>query len=52
MKPNGTLLIEGYQKMTPPKRNAHRKREALERIVKLYEAWEKPEKAAEWRAKQ
>ena len=25
--------------------------EAAERVVKLYEAWGKPDKAAEWRAK-
>jgi hypothetical protein len=27
------------------------KRDALERLVHLYEAWEKPAQAAEWRAK-
>jgi tetratricopeptide (TPR) repeat protein len=45
------LLVEGYEKMAPPEPLTVRKREALERIVKLYEAWGKPEKAAEWRAK-
>lgn len=43
------LLLEGYEKMRPPKPVAFRKREALERIVKLYEAWGKPQRAAEWR---
>jgi serine/threonine protein kinase len=28
-----------------------RRREALERLVKLYESWSKPEKAKEWKAK-
>ena len=45
------LLIGGYGQMNPLPANANRKREALERIVKLYEAWDKPEQAAEWRAK-
>ncbi len=27
------------------------KRKALERVIQLYEAWGKPQKAAEWRAK-
>jgi tetratricopeptide (TPR) repeat protein len=47
------FLVDAYTKMKPP--NApwplSRKREALERVVKLYEAWDKPEKAAEWRAR-
>jgi hypothetical protein len=33
----------------PPKNSMS---EAAARIVKLYEAWGKPEKAAEWRKKQ
>ena len=45
------LLLEGYEKMTPPEAVAYRKREALERIVELYEAWDMPDKAKEWRAK-
>ena len=43
------LLVEGYEKMAPPKAAAIRKREALERVIKLYEAWGKPDKAAAWR---
>jgi hypothetical protein len=37
--------------MSPPFPMQGRKGEALDRIVKLYEAWGKPEKAAEWREK-
>ncbi len=46
------LLVEGYEKMAPPAQAAVRKREALGRVVKLYEAWGRPEKAAEWAARQ
>jgi tetratricopeptide (TPR) repeat protein len=47
-----TLLLTSYQTLedargTPP---THRV-EARERIVKLYETWGKPDKAAAWRAK-
>jgi tetratricopeptide (TPR) repeat protein len=48
------LLIEGYEQMEPPTdvpTAVTRKAEALARIVALYEAWEKPEEAARWRAK-
>ncbi len=45
------LLLQGYEQLRPPKARAHRKREALERVVKLYDAWGKPNKAKEWRAK-
>ena len=34
----------------PPKEKP-RLTEALERLVQLYDAWVKPEQAAEWRAK-
>jgi hypothetical protein len=37
--------------MVPPDRLAARRREALERVVKLYEAWGKREQAAEWKAR-
>jgi len=43
------LLVDAYEKMEPPPPYRARKAEALDRIVKLYEAWGKPEKAAEWR---
>jgi hypothetical protein len=46
------LLLQGYQglaqaKATPPKRL----REALERLVQLYDAWGQKDKADEWRKK-
>lgn len=44
------LLVEGYEKMAPPKSAVSRKREALERVIKLYETWGKPEEAARYRA--
>ena len=53
------LLLEGYEGMKDnPEAPDERKREALERIIKLYEAWDAAEpgqgyadQAAEWRAK-
>ncbi len=45
------LLTEGYEKLRPPDPLLFRKREALERIVKLYEEWGKPDEAAAWRAR-
>ena len=42
------LLLESFEKMKPPR--AENRRLARERIVALYEAWGKPEKAAKWRA--
>jgi serine/threonine protein kinase len=46
------LLLSSYQTLqgaqgTPPQRRA----EATDRIVRLYEIWGKPDKAAAWRAK-
>jgi serine/threonine protein kinase len=46
------LLLEAYQSLqgnpnTPPQRT----RQALRRIVQLYEAWPKPQQAAEWRGR-
>jgi hypothetical protein len=50
------LIVEGYEglkareaRIPPP--GKPRLTEAAERVVKLYEAWGKPDKAAEWRAK-
>jgi serine/threonine protein kinase/tetratricopeptide (TPR) repeat protein len=48
------LLLQGYEGMKVreaqiPPMAKKRPVEAAERIVKLYEAWGKPEKAAEWR---
>ncbi len=46
------LLLESYEKRRDnPQTHDIREREALERIVKLYETWARPDKAAEWRAK-
>jgi len=42
------LLLQGYE---PPQAKDLRLREALERLVQLYDAWGKPDKAAEWRKK-
>ncbi len=44
------LLLEGYAAMQENRRVAvGRKREAIERIIQLYESWDKPDQAAEWR---
>jgi tetratricopeptide (TPR) repeat protein len=50
------LVVAGYEEMkareaqiTMPERS--RLREAAERVVHLYEAWNKPEQAAAWKAK-
>src|SRR5262249_38713560 len=50
------LLLAGYEGMKQraakiPLSGKPYQSAALERIVQLYEAWGKPEKAAEWRAK-
>jgi tetratricopeptide (TPR) repeat protein len=50
------LLLAGYQGMqerdaTIPPPGKPRLTEALERLVQLYEAWEKPDQAATWRKK-
>jgi serine/threonine protein kinase/tetratricopeptide (TPR) repeat protein len=50
------LLLEGYEGMTqreakiPMQFKALRLREALQRVVQLYDAWGKPDEAAKWRA--
>ncbi len=49
-----TLLLEGYavlEVQSDMERANVRARRALQRVVVLYDAWDKPEKAAEWRAK-
>ena len=48
--------MQGYEGMkqreaTIPAWAHARLREAVERLVELYEAWEKPEQAKQWRAK-
>ena len=46
------FLLDGYERMKDhPTIPAMRRQEALKRIVNLYEAWNKPDQAAEWRAK-
>ena len=50
------LLLAGYDGMNQretkiPAPDRHRLTDALGRLVQLYDAWGKPEKAAEWRAK-
>ncbi len=50
------LLLDGYEKMkesakTIPPHELPRLKQVGERIVQLYEAWEKPDKAREWREK-
>jgi len=45
------LLLQGFEQMSPPTVVQSRKGEALQRVIDLYEAWDKPDKSAEWRAK-
>jgi hypothetical protein len=49
------LLVGGYEGLKkreakiPPAFRAVRLKEALERLVQLYDAWDKPDEAARWR---
>ena len=43
-----SLSIEGYERMSRRPAALGPKQRALERIIKLYEAWDKPDQAAEW----
>ncbi len=45
------LVVAGYEQMNPPPAASKRKREALERVIRLYTAWDKPDQASEYRAK-
>ena len=50
------LLLAGYEGMKEreakiPHEYKRRVTEALERLVQLYDAWGKPDQAAEWRVK-
>ncbi len=45
------LVVGGYEALAPPPDVDLHKRAALERVVKLYEAWGKPQEAEEWRAR-
>jgi len=44
------LLVEGYERMEPPKGAERHRRAALDRVIRLYEAWGKPEEAARYRS--
>jgi hypothetical protein len=44
-----TLLVEGNERLQASRSADEKyKRDALERLVRLYEAWGKPEKRSEW----
>ena len=44
------LLLDSQPRIEMDRGNRHRRnREAIQRIINLYEAWGKPVKAAEWR---
>jgi hypothetical protein len=44
------LLLEGQEAVQQhPAAERQYKRNALERLVRLYEAWDKPDHAAQWR---
>jgi predicted negative regulator of RcsB-dependent stress response len=46
------VLLDSYDRLTASESaNRRNVQEALERIIRLYEAWGKDEAAAEWRAK-
>ncbi len=45
-------LLAGYEGLKAAWGEEHKRtRKTLQRLVELYEAWSKPEQAAEWRAK-
>jgi len=47
-----SLLLEGCALMQQDRRvAADRKREAIERVIQLYQSWGKPDQAAEWRGR-
>ena len=45
------LALEGHDLMASSSPPAIRRRDAVESIVRLYEAWNKPQQAAEWQAR-
>jgi hypothetical protein len=50
------MLLQGYQGLKAreaniPARHRKKRTEAAAQIIKLYEAWGKPDKASEWRKK-
>ena len=46
-----SLLLEAHADLSPPEYFMQQKHRTLEHIVWLYEAWGKPDKADEWRAR-
>ena len=49
---SGALLLTGYERLRAARGETDVKAlRALQRIIYLYEAWGKPGKAGEWRAK-
>ena len=46
------MLLKGEETLRQhPRVTARLKRKAVEQVIKLYEAWDKPAEAAEWRKK-
>ena len=48
-QPVAEEAYRGYLELYGPE--ASRTRKAINRLVELYDAWDKPDEAAEWRAK-
>ena len=46
-----SLLLEGHKRLQAASTDKKYKRDALQRLVRLYEAWNKPDKRAEWQQK-
>ena len=46
-----SLLLEGHERLQKAPAEEKYKRDALQRIVRLYEAWNKPDKRSEWEQK-
>jgi hypothetical protein len=46
-----SLLLESHEQLQKESRERKYNRDALQRLVRLYEAWNKPDKRAEWQQK-
>ncbi len=46
-----SLLLDGYEQLEKTAVEDKYRRDALERLVRLYEAWNKPKSCAEWQTK-
>ena len=46
-----TMLLDGYERLEKKCSEAICKRDAIERIVRLYEVWKNPDKRSEWQQK-